>query len=111
VRIGELMFGNKKRVEELQQEIAQLRRSMQELGALEHVDLQQKLSKLKQEIESSREILATERDEVSDQVAAQRQQVEALQQELVVTNDALILQEVGVYEYRHPLDNAEQYKN
>jgi hypothetical protein len=111
VRIGELMFGNKKRVEELQQEIAQLRRSIQELGALEHVELQQKLSRLKQEIESSREVLASEADEVSAQVATQRQQVEALRRELVVTNDALILQEVGVYEYRHPLDTAEQYKN
>ena len=105
------MFGNRKRVEQLQQEIVQLRQSMQELGTLEHVDLQQKLGELKQDIESSREVLAAERTEVGAQVAAQKQQVEALQQELVVTDDALLLQEVGVYEYRHPLDTAEQYKN
>ena len=83
---------------------------MQELGTLEHVDLQQKLAELKQEIESSRKVLDAERHEVGAQVAAQRQQVEALRQELVVTDDALLLQEVGVYEYRHPLDTAEQYK-
>ncbi|WP_433598075.1 DUF4041 domain-containing protein [Nocardia sp. CA-135953] len=30
--------------------------------------------------------------------------------ELITVDDALVLQEVGIYEYHHPLENAESYK-
>ena len=72
------MFGNRKRLEQLQQENAQLRQSLQETGALEYVELQQELEELKKEIRESRETLVAEQAEVDAQVAAERQQVEAL---------------------------------
>lgn len=37
--------------------------------------------------------------------------VEQAKRELVELNDELLLQQVGIYEYHHPLENAEQYKD
>ncbi|WP_027946096.1 hypothetical protein [Amycolatopsis taiwanensis] len=37
-------------------------------------------------------------------------QIDEARQELVELNDAILLQQVGIYEYHHPLENAEQYK-
>jgi predicted nuclease with TOPRIM domain len=39
-----------------------------------------------------------------------REQIEQARRELVELNDAILLQQVGIYEYHHPLENAEQYK-
>jgi hypothetical protein len=36
--------------------------------------------------------------------------IEAARRELVELNDAILLQQVGIYEYHHPLENAEAYK-
>lgn len=59
----------------------------------------------------------TERDELARQVAhlrAERDHLTAelatLRDELVETDDRLILQEVGVYQYSHPLDSSVQYR-
>jgi hypothetical protein len=40
-----------------------------------------------------------------------RQSVEEVQAQLVELNDALLLQQVGIYEYHHPLENAEAYRD
>jgi Domain of unknown function (DUF4041)/Meiotically up-regulated gene 113 len=72
-----------------------------------------------QEIESSRDELA----DLEAVIAERRHQLDRLQAELdqanesdlrgrlVELNDALVLQEVGIYEYHHPLENAEQYRD
>ncbi|MGH3374982.1 MAG: DUF4041 domain-containing protein [Actinoallomurus sp.] len=36
--------------------------------------------------------------------------IEVARRELVELNDAVLLQQVGIYEYHHPLENAEAYK-
>lgn len=53
----------------------------------------------------------------SAEVEAQVRELEAVlervaraKRELVELDDALLLQQVGVYEYHHPLENADQYK-
>jgi len=38
------------------------------------------------------------------------QSVENVRAQLVELNDALLLQQVGIYEYHHPLENADAYK-
>ena len=45
--------------------------------------------------------------------AALRTQLEAIasSEELVILDDAWVLQDVGIYRYHHPLENAEAYKN
>jgi hypothetical protein len=42
--------------------------------------------------------------------AALRQEVAALEQRVVETRDIMLLQEVGIYEYRHPLSSSLQYQ-
>jgi len=39
------------------------------------------------------------------------EQIDQARRELVELNDAALLQQVGIYEYHHPLENAEQYKD
>ena len=74
---------------------------------------------LNEEIEAKRGELA----ELEDLIAERRHQLDRVQTELdqanesdlrgrfVELNDAVVLQEVGIYEYHHPLENAEQYRD
>ncbi|MCC6527478.1 MAG: DUF4041 domain-containing protein [Polyangiaceae bacterium] len=45
------------------------------------------------------------------EVEALRREYELLRAQIVETTDAMILQEVGIYEYSHPLDSAAAYKD
>ena len=74
---------------------------------------------LDEEIEARRVELA----ELEEAIAERRRQLDRVQAELgqanesdlrvrlVELNDAVVLQEVGIYEYHHPLENAEQYRD
>jgi hypothetical protein len=53
------------------------------------------------------------RDEAADfeaKIRALREQYEDLRQRVVETSDVMLLQEVGLYKYSHPLDTSDQYK-
>jgi hypothetical protein len=93
------IFGARKRAQELENENAWLRQQLATLGALDHVELARQ-----------RDELARRRDDVAVQVEAKRQELVRLAEDIVATSDLAALQEVGVYQYRHPLENAEQYK-
>lgn len=45
------------------------------------------------------------------QLDALRERIDQAKRELVELDDAVLLQQVGIYEYHHPLENAEQYKD
>lgn len=47
---------------------------------------------------------------VGEEAATLAASIEAARRELIELNDALLLQQVGIYEYHHPLENAEAYK-
>ncbi len=47
---------------------------------------------------------------VGEEAAALAANIQAARRELIELNDALLLQQVGIYEYHHPLENAEAYK-
>lgn len=104
------MFGNKQRVAELTAENATLATKLEELGAMEHLELERRLQDLRNEIASTTEKLEAERDSLACEVAAEASHLSEVKKAIVETDDALILQEVGVYQYRHPLDSAAQYK-
>jgi len=93
------IFGARRRAQELDEENAWLRQQLAALGALDHIELARQ-----------RDDLARQRDDVAAQVQAKRQELDRLAAEIVATSDLAVLQEVGVYQYRHPLENAEQYK-
>lgn len=48
-------------------------------------------------------------DVLARQAMSLRSQIEALQHQLVETSEAMLLQEVGIYRYSHPLDTSAEY--
>ena len=84
------LFGGKKALE---QENAELREALARLGAIEIAQVQAELNQLREALTSARHELAS------------------VQAELVLVRDEQILQEIGIYEYEHPLDHSFQYKD
>ncbi|WBL76036.1 hypothetical protein I3J27_23740 [Bradyrhizobium xenonodulans] len=60
-------------------------------------ELQKRVDALNEELENVRATIAAERDNL-------RKEVEAARQTIVETRETAILQEIGIYEYRHPLN-------
>ena len=83
------LFGGKK---DLEEENLQLREILSSIGIEQRDELRKEL----------------------EQLAARTQhataELEQLQVQLVKTSDALMLQEVGIYQYQHPLQNSVEYK-
>lgn len=126
------LFGGRKQIEQLEQENLDLRRCLDEIGGLEQFELRQRVDGLRREqddlqaaagrqraeldAELTRRRADAERDllhqrAVLDKEAVQlRGELAELRSQVVATRDEVILQEAGVYHYRHPLENAEQYK-
>jgi hypothetical protein len=57
---------------------------------------------------TTNELRASELQERIRQLSDEEQQLHA---QLVELNDAVVLQQVGIYEYHHPLENAERYRS
>lgn len=77
---------------QLEQENARLRSALEQMGVGDHERLRAEITAMREE---------------SD---VRRQELRALQREVVETRERVILQEVGIYEYAHPLDDATAYK-
>jgi hypothetical protein len=86
------MFGARGKAKELAQENQMLREQLERTGALSMVEIEQRKQALQQE---------------EAQLTAQ---IQALRQEVVTTEETAVLQEVGVYEYRHPLSDSVAYQ-
>ncbi len=84
------LFGGKK---DLEEENLQLREILSSIGIEQRDELRKELEQL-----SARMQHATA-------------ELEQLQIQLVKTSDALMLQEVGIYQYQHPLQNSVEYKD
>jgi hypothetical protein len=126
------VFGARSRAKELAAEVAQLRAEMTRLGTLEIAELERRRDGLRHEVAEQEARLASQlrqqtqhlqkqADDIQEkqrrQVISLRQDVERHEQRLrelkadvVVTNEAVILQEVGIYEARHPLSDAATYQ-
>lgn len=125
-------FGTRRRAHELTAELSALRRRTEELGLLSVAELQERRNALATEIARQQERLQTERaaaeaamrQEAEQHRAMLEQQAvdtrarlakaEARLQELLtlvtVTEEVALLQEVGVFEYRHPLSDSIEYQ-
>lgn len=98
-------------------ENAELRRQLQQLGAMDAVQLAaetatRRLTLAQQQAHADRR-LATARQEldlVRRDITSAAQELSQLRATLVVTDEQSVLQEVGIYEYAHPLDDAVAYK-
>ena len=125
-------FGARARARELAVELNAVRAQTSALGTLSVVELQARKAELEQEVATQTEHLARERDETAADLerkaaehrdgllAAERRAEEqrselesrltALRSEVAVTQETAVLQEVGIYEYRHPLTDAVAYQ-
>ena len=145
------LFGGKR---ELEEEVAQLRGTLTELGVTERDQLRSELVKLQGEIpalrnerdellqavgplraevndlqtkqkeltslkseiqtlqqqKSSLEVEVAELRGLTAKIDTARKEYEDLSKQVVETRETSILQEVGIYQYRHPLDDAPAYK-
>jgi hypothetical protein len=84
------LFGGKKALED---ENAHLRHALAQLGAVD-------IAMIRAELDELRAALHTTRSELA-----------AARSELVVVREEQILQEIGIYEYEHPLDHSALYKD
>lgn len=94
------MFGKQKEIDELKAQNVALSDQLRELGALEHTELERRIGELR-----------NTQAGLDQEIVTTSQHLEELRNEVVETDDALILQEVGVYQFRHPLDDSAQYKD
>lgn len=127
------MFGARKKARELAVEVAELRGQLERLGGLEVIELETKREGLTTEISAQRERIENEKAEATAALEAQaaeagaslkaelaaateekaslEQQLATLRAEVVVTEETALLQEAGVYEYQHPLEDSVEYQD
>lgn len=104
-------FGARAKARELAAEVERLRSELARLGALPAVQMQEELESLEQQIQQSRTSWTTERAGAEAEISKCEAQLAELRADVVTTEETAILQEVGVYEYRHPLDDSVAYKS
>src|SRR6478735_3703723 len=119
------VFGARKKAKELAAQVNELREQLDRLGGLTVLELESKRDALQVEITHQREQLETEKSEatraveeqaaeasaaLSAQLAAATEEKAALE-ENVVTEEVALLQEAGVYEYNHPLEDSVEYQD
>lgn len=126
-------FGARGKARELEAEVEQLRGLLRDLGALDIVELERRREILHAEVSSEEARWQKER---ADEVEAREKEREkatrdlektleglrheqseteaklvSLRAEIVTTEETALLQEAGIYEYRHPLDDSVEYRS
>jgi hypothetical protein len=126
------LFRGRSRAKEFAAQLDELRSRVDRLGLLPVVELESRRARLEDETAALGESLERERahaaaaveKETADAKASAENvisglqlrerelaaQVAQLRQEVVVTEETSLLQEVGLYEYRHPLTDAVAYQ-
>jgi hypothetical protein len=104
------LFGARGKARELATDLAQLRAErdqlradMSRLGVLSAIELEQYRERLNREV-------AERSANGRVQLAEVENRLEDLRRQVVVTEETLLLQEAGVYRYRHPLTDAVAYQ-
>lgn len=131
-RVKVPFFGARRRARELAEELATLRRRTDELGILSTLELQERRDALSAEVKLLQGQLQAERAaaeaamrheaeqhraklEQASAAATRRlteteQRLRELRASVTVTEEVALLQEVGVFEYRHPLTDSVEYQ-
>jgi hypothetical protein len=97
------------------QELRQQRDAMQDqlrrLGALTVLDLEAQRADLEREIAEQRAQLDQQRSDAEAAVSTLKAQLDDARKSIVATEDLALLQEAGVYQYRHPLTDVVAYES
>src|SRR5262245_28817564 len=80
------------------------------LGVLPVVQLESKRLELERQIAEQSERLSREKSEAATALVSARKLLEEARKSIVGTEDLALLQEVGIYRYRHPLTDAVAYE-
>lgn len=104
------VFGARKRARELMTQVDRMRAEQERLGILDVVELERRRDALDAEIAAQTVRFESEREGQRAQIDEMQRTVVELQTRIVVTEEAQVLQEVGVYEYRHPLSDSVAYQ-
>jgi hypothetical protein len=127
------VFGARKMARELASEVVELRVQLDRLGGLSVIELETRREALAAEIAIQQQQVEIERTEAAaalerqaaeagaalrselEVAAAEKasldQQLVALRAEVVVTEETALLQEAGIYEYQHPLEDSVEYQD
>jgi hypothetical protein len=127
------VFGARKKARELAAQVVELRAQLDRLGGLTVIELEDRRDALEAEIAAQRVEIETERSQASaalEQKAAEAgaalkaelaaasaqkisldQKLATLREEVVVTEETALLQEAGIYEYQHPLEESVEYQD
>jgi Domain of unknown function (DUF4041)/Meiotically up-regulated gene 113 len=95
---------------ELEEHTARLRREAEELTVKLAKDRAGAVAEVEREVANARKAASSQIDELTDRQQSLEDRVHDLNDEVVVTEETAILQEVGIYEYRHPLSDAVAYQ-
>ncbi len=107
-RVG--LFGRKKALESAEEEVARLRGDLERLGVLDLSDLQVERASLHAEVAAVRDELDREREAYEREHARMSAELDALRRVVVETDEVRLLQEVGLYQYHHPLEDSVAYR-
>ena len=97
-------------VQVLRQQCEEMRGQLARTGALSLFELDQQRSVLHGEIATQRTRLDQDRRDALAAVTDAQAKLAELQKHIVVTKELALLQEAGIYEYRHPLSDAVSYQ-
>jgi hypothetical protein len=85
-------------------------KQLQEIGALPVVQLEFRKLELEREIAEQAGILEGEKAEAAAALGTARKQLKEAHKSIVMTDEFALLQEVGIYQYRHPLTDVVAYQ-
>lgn len=91
-------------LDQVRVELASLRTEMTRLGVLSAIELEQHRARIGREV-------ADQAAKGEAQMAELDRRLRGLRQQIVVTEETALLQEAGVYQYRHPLSGAVAYQS
>jgi hypothetical protein len=97
-------------VQELRTHLHATREQIERLGALPVLELEARRAKLEREIADQEARIARAWSEGAAALETLKRQLKEARQAIVETEDMALLQEVGVYHYRHPLSDAVAYE-
>lgn len=95
--------------QQLRTQLAEAHSNLGTLGILPILELEAKRASLEREVAEQAARLSQERFAAASAVQTLRSQLEETRKSIVETEDLSLLQEAGIYRYRHPLTDAVTY--
>ena len=97
-------------LQEVRAQRDEARKQLETLGVLSIAQLEARRAELEREIAEQSQRLAREKSEATAASESARKLLEEARKTIVETEDLALLQEAGVYRYRHPLTDAVAYQ-